>query len=128
MMKTMNEHTTIKLRRRLPTRRGNRQIDEIGGGGGWKTMTVMLGMGGLGGEEREAMRSGMKYRKVGWERRRRRDREEEWGEGGKGCGGRRRRRSDEEEEDNGGGRGLEEQGGDKKCCVGKEVDLHQPLR
>ena len=39
-----------------------------------------------------------------------------------------RRRSDEEEEDDGGGRGREEDGGDKKGCVGKEVNLHQPLR
>ena len=40
-MKTMDEHTTIKLRWRLPMRRGNRRIDKIGGGGGWKTMIVM---------------------------------------------------------------------------------------
>jgi hypothetical protein len=37
----LDEHTTIKLRRRLPTRRGNRRTDEIEGGGGRKTMKVM---------------------------------------------------------------------------------------
>jgi hypothetical protein len=35
-MKTMDEHTKIKLRQRLPMRRGNRRINEIGGGGDGK--------------------------------------------------------------------------------------------